>query len=315
MKMRKKLTDYILIGLLIINLIMLFIFRLNDTFKDIQMIHLYILFIIIFLVIPLHDYIKRGSLKNKLVVLLFIVRFGVGIIFSATSYQIFFTNNYNLKYTYWMWIICFIFAILISYFESLINDYQKRKSLEKRFNKLYIGGRILLIILLMCLPGETIGKEFIQSQKQLILNDIKIPESISIYKYDITKHDVNSYINSSIAINNPNDLRKITKELESARIVNITSTDLLNYERMREDNQCYYNLIFNYGDSKDEKIDLKNGYIYCLQVTANGNVVIKNINSYDRIIFGEQYYQETYPITLSKEIVNLIFVYINKISN
>ncbi|MGB8453205.1 MAG: hypothetical protein WCD89_12860 [Anaerocolumna sp.] len=309
---KKTLTDYILLGLFIINLIVLFTFYVYNAFQDIQIIDLYVMFIIAFIVIPLKDYFKRGILKNKFVILSLIIRFGVGLIFSVTSYQVFLSNNYNLKYTYWIWFICFVSAILIFYFKSLSNDYKKRKLLEKQHNRIHIAGRILLLVLFICFLGYKSGRDFIQPQRQLILKDIKIPESISIYKHDATKQDIKPYLNSLITINDPDDLRVITKEFEAVRIVNITSTDRINYERMRADNLCYYNMIFDYGDIKGEKLELKNGYVNCLEVTGNGNAAITYMNRYNGLIFGEQYYREIYPINISKKIADLIFVYINK---
>ncbi|WMJ89486.1 hypothetical protein [Anaerocolumna sp. MB42-C2] len=311
----KKITGYLLTGLLIINLLVLIVLPKYNPYENIRIIDLYVMFIIVFLAIPLYDYIKRGILNNSLIILTLIIRFGIDIIFSVTSYQIFLSNNFHLKYTYWIWFICFIFVMLIIFLESLINDYRKRKASGKQYNNLYIMGITLLIVLLVSFPITDVGTRLTQPQTQLFIKDMKMPESIEIHRMDTSKHDLNSYLNSSITITDPKDLRNIAKELKSARIVNITSTDLLNYERMRDKNRYSYIMIFSYKNINGNAENSKNGYIECMEVIDNGTVAIKNTNSFKRLFWGDQYYQEIYPVNLSEEVIDLFLGYINKFDN
>ena len=78
---------------------------------------------------------------------------------------------------------------------------------------------------------------------------------------------------------------------------------------MREDNLPYYMLMLNYKASDSWTNVLEDGYIDYIAVTSNGNTIIEEMKTRDRLILESDHYIEHFPISLSKDTMDMLFEY------
>jgi hypothetical protein len=156
-----------------------------------------------------------------------------------------------------------------------------------------------------------VSNSYFHPVKQVVLENLKLPKSIIIYEND-SKYESNGNlgIREKGEINSADDIKLLIKALQSVKIENITSTELLNYEKMTGDNPPVYRLAFRYDAAGDEEELLENGYIDYIAITADKRAVIEEWRERDFYILLGQFYNAIYPITLSDEAVNRIFSYI-----
>ncbi len=308
----KNLADYIMIGILITNIILTFIFKAFNPPKAIQFINISTVFLIISIASPTNDYIKKGILRDKLVILSLIIKGALFTIFTISLYKVLLSTNYNLKYAYWVALISFLFMAAIFITELLIQNYKKRKQTGKKHNVLYIALSITVIVLIKGFAILSLIDSINYPQKSIVIEQVKVPQYISIYKYgddEGRRGSLNSILNSSIKITDLEFIKKIVSDIQPGRIENITSTELFNYQRMRDDNSPYYLIMFGYEDIFNENDGIENGYFTRLAITSNGYVAMEISNSKKGLLYNK-YYDEVYPIRLSKDTIDMIFRYI-----
>ncbi|WP_132249938.1 hypothetical protein [Natranaerovirga pectinivora] len=151
-------------------------------------------------------------------------------------------------------------------------------------------------------------------KNHIVIEDVKLPVSISLYKNiresKLEQDKINSILNNEIQIQS-SDIEKITKELITSlkikRLQNLTGIGYLNYLRLISDVQ-YYRMSFS-TPSLNENHILENGYIDQLFITLDRQVYIIEYRS-RKGLFSNNYY--VYPITLSDEVLDLIFSYIDE---
>jgi hypothetical protein len=195
--------------------------------------------------------------------------------------------------------------------EKLVNSYRERKLNEKKYNNLYILGDLLITIFIISILVYELILFCMRPSSNIFIDSVKVPEYISIRKHYANGSGKNSVnLNTNIKIKSPEDLKKITMELNSIMIKNITSTDFLNYERMRSDNSPYYMMSFHYENSNNQENRLENGYIDRIIVTSNKNIAIEQLNK-DDFNLDRKYYYDIFPINFSEETINIIFTYLN----
>ncbi|WP_313757308.1 hypothetical protein [Tissierella sp.] len=304
----KKNLAYYILG---INLILFFIFGLIEAPLLVQYINISIVLFVQFIVIPINEYRKVDILKNKSVISILTIRIGLIVVFNVCLYKIFLSNNYNLKYTYWVCFGTFSLIILVLLIEKLVNSYRERKLNEKKYNNLYILGNLLITIFIISILVYELILFRMRPSRNIFIDSVKVPEYISIHKYYANGSGKNSVnLNTNIKIKSPEDLKKITMGLNSIMIKNIISTDFLNYERMRSDNSPYYMMSFHYENSNNQENRLENGYIDRIIITSNKNIAIEQLNK-DDFHLDRKYYYDIFPINFSEETINVIFTYLN----
>lgn len=291
---KNKIVDYIII----INIILFFLFILIDVPRMVEFINIYMFIFLQFLLLPINEYIKSETSKSKLNGFVLMIKIILITIISICLYRIVLSDDYNLKYTYWLFIGSFILKIIIKVVESLIEEYNTRIRDEKKYNILNLMGKLLLAIFLISIPTYGFIVKYMQPSKYIFLNNVKTPDYIEIHEYD-SKASKNNRIESL------EDINKIIKELNSIEIRNIRFTELLNYEKMKNINKPNYIMTFNYEEISSKERILENGYISYILVTSNGSMAIERINWKGR----SNMYIETFPIKVSKETADMIYKY------
>lgn len=302
----KSLVDYILNGLLVLNIILLLSFGKLMDFRLLHFINLCFIFLNLSIAFPMNDYIKKGVLKSKLQSL--ILRTGICIVYIIFLYQVFFSRNYHLKYTY---IICFALSLLLFYVSILdtsIKEYKRRTLFKKRFNRLYQVASIVISILISVIPIYIIAQSVMVPQNQIELNDIKASERITIYKYASDEDSMD--LNSHIEIKTPEDIQMIIDDLKTTQVSSLSYVDILNYEKMKSDNYPYYLLMLEDNFIIKDKNNQTNNSIYYIVITTNQNVVIERSYINDKL-FMKNRPNDIYPVNFSKKTLDMIFSYIN----
>jgi hypothetical protein len=262
------------------------------------------------LIDQLNGHIKKGDIRKRTVILSLAMRGILITLLAASMYRILYSKDYNLKYTYWIALVAFATIVITLPIGALIKDYKKRKSEGKKRNILFIIVSVLFISLWPCFIAYNIAVKYAYPERQIVLDNLKVPESITIYRYDRESNLFNPNFYSKINITEEDNINKIIKNLQSTKIESFTGTSLINYSRMRCDNLPYYMLMFHYTGSDSWDNVLEDGYIDYVVVTTNRNTTIEETKKRSRLIFGVDIYNEIFPISLSQETVDMIFEYI-----
>jgi len=272
----------------------------------------------ILMIIPLATSINShsidGTIKSKRTIQWLTVKSSLIIIATFCFYEIVFTKNYNLKYTYWVGLITTYISLIIFLLESIKSKYEERKLLGKKHNKLYFYCNLIIYIGLIHLCGFILVQSYILPQKKLVLDNFKVPNRIIIYKYNDDKYYANFFeemIDKEAEINDSNEINKIITELKSLTVKNLTSTNLANYERMKHDSNPYYKIVFGYDNVKSEDRNLENGYINTINMSSSKNITISELKYRKGSFISNPFSNEVYPISFSKEIIEKIFTYKN----
>lgn len=305
----KNLADRIIMGIYIVNMITITLGVFIDVSAIFLFINIIILFSMVYVLEPLNKYIKKGILKNKAIILAISSRMILMLIFAISLYKILLSNNYNLKYTYFICLVSFILLIISKMAEGLINDYSRRKIEGKKYNIIFLIVSIFLGIMILTIIVYFITRSYSYPSRRIVLDDVKIPEYISVYKYDYESGKTSIGISEKNKIDSFEDLNKIMSELNSIEIESVTSTDLLNYYRKISNQDPYYVLIPSYKDVSFKENTLEDGYIDIISIRSDGDMVIESIKLKDNRILGNRYYKEVYPINLSQETKDILSKY------
>ena len=306
-----KKFDNILTSVLVVNLILIIMSEPLYLPNIVQFINYCMAFLISFIVMPINEYMKKGILKDKSVISRLIIRVSIILIFILSFYKILLSKNYSLRCIYWICLGSSALMILSIFIEVLTKNYRERKSSGKRYNKLYTIGYFLIVVLIGSIQVYSLISYYTYPPRHLSLDNIKIPEKIVIYEDDTNKSKESPIdFGRKTEITSLEDLEKITGELKSIGIESIRSTDLLNYERMRDDNYPHYSMLFDYGDLNSRKNRLEDGYIDSIILTSNGNISIRQLSNKENLIFGRKFYNEVFPISLSEETLDIIATYL-----
>lgn len=304
-------AEYIMLAIVVICLIIEIVSRITGYFGMISFISLCVIFMVIAIVSPVDNYFKKGIINNKSTIIIIFLRLVLVVMLVISWYKILLTKNYNLKYTYWAAIISISSIMIIYFIELLISDYRNKKANNKRYYKLNTIGSTLLVFLISSFYLFNLIQSFSRPKHHVVVNALKVPEKISVYKFSKNEFRRESVSVKPISeITSPEDIKKITKELEATSVGNITSIDLINYERMKSDNYPYYIMRFDYDNTNGFITKLENGYIEEMMVTSNRNVAIEELISKEGLALFNKYYYDIYPVGLSKETLDMIFNYL-----
>ncbi|TCK98057.1 hypothetical protein EDC19_0474 [Natranaerovirga hydrolytica] len=301
----RKIFDNVLHCVLIINIIFTFLYGMIKYNEIILFLNICSLFIIGFVILTPNNRFNIVTLVKCIFILLCV----------SSLYIIMFSKNYELKNTYWVVGISFISLFVINKAETISQEYRDNKLKEKKSRRKKLLKQLLGVLIIGLYISIFVNK-FVYPQRQIIIEDIKVPESIALYKdrkdFKLEPNEIISFLNSSIKIQ-PNDIEKITSELkvllETKQLENITGTDFFNYLR-RIDNVQHYRMSFHNPLLDDEERILEKGYINQIIITHDRQVYIIENKSKPGLLF-RNYYQEIYPVILSEEIVDLVLGYID----
>lgn len=303
MEIKKKLVDYITLGLFI-TCIIIYILKIHNI---VGIINSYILIMFGFLGVSLLDMDKNKFIKNKRILISLSIKVVISVFFTISYFRIFVTQDYQLRNTYWVFLISIFIIINTFIFEKLRSLYYRRVMSGKKLNKLCIGIIVVIYIMVFLYNLMNLMPDIIQKEKRYTLHDLRTPEYITIYREGDNLNNFPLY-----TIDNKDDINKFIKDLQEKAITNITLTDLFNYERMQENNRPNFRLFFSYKDTYDEESGLENGFITELNLTANGKVVLMNKVGLEKLFSIRDYYFETYPVSLSKETLEMFDSYIKR---
>lgn len=295
-------------------LIIVLIYLLESFTNSIIALHVFILICTIYsflgIILPGREYFRRDCLKDRKVTLMFFIRRIPDVVLLVCGYEILLSKNYSLKYTYWIGAVLTIYLMLKLASHSIIEGYKEDKSNNRKHFWLFRTGAAVLWFLFLGFQFHIIMRPIIQPQHEIVLDNLKVPERIMIYKYENNKtHSMSPFTPPISEISSPEHQEKIIKALRDTRVENITLTDLINHYRMRNDNSPYYILELEYSRSSTSR-KLEDGYVESIMITSNKQVVIKQ-SATREVLFGTKRYYEIYPVDISEDIMDMIFKYID----
>lgn len=257
---------------------------------------------------PLRSLLNKDKTPNFLTNLINAIRIILSVAIIISFYRILLTKNYSLKYSYFVIGISFITNLIMSFIEDIIKRYKSRKSEGKKIDETFIFGYLILGMIVFTILYYSITGILNFEQKEIILDDLKIPDYIDIYEYN---KDIDEMYSDKIEVNNTILIKEIFDQLNNEEINSLRLTDYYNYKRMVNDNKPYYMLYCRYDDKTNNKDKiLENGYIYRFELTSKGYLVIREFNSESNKIFFIPDY-DVYRVKLSQETINKILNYID----
>lgn len=311
-KGKKNLTKKILDIVLMINAISVVILCIFKTGEKIILVNAWILFILAPVILYISSYVKQRKVKNKSIVLILAVKIALVTLASACFYLIVFSKNYNLKYTYWVGFISTCLLVFNSFYEGCKDNIQKRISMGKKNNKLYLFSYLLIIFTIVSFLVYIVINNYMRPSKKVVLDTIKTPNTVSVYKFSNNKNTPELPLKYQSETTAMEIMKEVSKELQSSSLKNLTGTEIFNYEKMKADQQPYYKIFFSYNENMFKEGRLEEGYLDEILITSDNNVVILDSKLKKAFIFGEHHYTDIYPISLSKETIEKILLIINR---
>lgn len=305
MKYRSIKAEIVLICILLVNVFILFINKYN-LLSILSFFNLCFIYFIFYIILPFMKHIKKGQFNTKSIRTFSILRILTGTAIYFTLYQIYFSKDYTLKYTYYILFMALFLSFFIHILDLLADINWNQKNGRGRNNILPAMNLIIITALFLLFCNDIFTYVSIPKSSHDLKN-IKVPESITVYKNVGSKVLVNGVDDgSNVVIDNPADVQTIINDLNSHFVKTFTAENRLNYIRMKDANQPTYTLVFNY----DDKGSLENNYLPSMEITANRFSVIADNSSKSHVLYGTFEYADFYPVSLSDDTLILIFNYI-----
>jgi cytochrome c biogenesis factor len=311
-KGKKNLVDKIVDIVIIINAISVIIFGIFRIGEKIILVNFWILFILAPVVLYINSYLSQRKVKDKSIVLLLAVKIALVLLPSVCFYLIVFSKNYNLKYTYWVGFISTCPLVFSSFYEGCKDKIQKRISREKKNNKLYLFGYLLITFTIVSFLVYIVINNYMRPSKEVVLDTIKTPNTVSVYKFSNNKNAPESPLKYQSETTATEIMKEVSTELQSISLKNLAGTEIFNYEKMKADQQLYYRIFFSYNENMFKEGSLEEGYLDEILITSDNNVVILDSKLKKAFILGEHHYTDIYPINLSKETIDKILLIIDR---
>lgn len=309
-----KARDSFLKGISIINVIIAasFVFA-NVRFKYV-IVNVFLLFLLELILRPLNIDFSKNKLNQSDTIKRYILKAILLIIFSISTYIIFWTKNYSLKYTYVFAFLSTLIMLLWSNYYEMKSRHKNRKEEGKKRNKLYIFAWFIIPSIIVVLFSFSVIKDTFRPEKSLVIENLKTPKSISISKERIVDSndidDIIEHISEMRDIESQELIEDIIEELDSERSKNLQGAEILNYKNMKSDYSDQYLLTFNYGDVYGSDAKIEEGYIERIRITSEKEVFLEDTTIVESILLFDRVIEDDYPIDISEDILSEIMSYI-----
>ena len=306
--------DSFLKGISIINVIIAvsFVFA-NVRFKYI-IINVFLLFLIETILRPLNVDFSKNKLNQSDIIKRYILKAILLIIFSISTYIIFWTKNYSLKYTYLLAFLSALILLLYSHYYELKRKYKSRMEEDRGRSKRRILLSFIFPTMVVILFSYSVIKDTFRPEKSLVIENIKTPESISISKERIVDSwntdDIIDHISEIRNIGSEELINGIIEELDSERIENLQGAEILNYENMKSDYSDQYLLTFNYNQVYGSDLKIEKGYIESIRITSEKEVFLEETTFKDSVFGVFKTLEDDYHIDISEELLDEVILYI-----
>lgn len=284
----------------------------TEGFNYFGLLNIFSEFFILFVALFLCDQWDNIRLKNKRIILSLIIRIVLSILILFSSIEIYLTDNYNLKYTYWIFYVSILSLLVIATVDIMVDKCKKVKENNEKFKGLKILGASLFYVFVICSLSYSLGKDFIIPQRVIAIEEFPKIQSLNIYEFStdiLGRHDIN--LNEYASITDQEDIEKIRIELSQMQLKNITLTDVKNYKKMKRVHKpCYYIDIIFKNDTQIKNI-FGDSDILQIAITSNHEMALENIIFKDGFTYFKNDIKEIYPITISESTLNTILKYIN----
>lgn len=306
--------DSFLKGISIINVIIAvsFVFA-NVRFKYI-IINVFLLFLIETILRPLNVDFSKNKLNQSDIIKRYILKAILLIIFSISTYIIFWTKNYSLKYTYLLAFLSALILLLYSHYYELKRKYKSRMEEDRGRSKRRILLSFIFPTMVVILFSYSVIKDTFRPEKSLVIENIKTPESISISKERIVDSwntdDIIDHISEIRNIGSEELINGIIEELDSERIENLQGAEILNYENMKSDYSDQYLLTFNYNQVYGSDLKIEKGYIESIRITSEKEVFLEETTFRDSVFGVFKTLEDDYHIDISEELLDEVILYI-----
>jgi hypothetical protein len=304
----KNKMDYILTGLMFISIVLIVLSHISDML-GLLFLGIVMIFVIKDIASPLNKVYKDGGFDNKLVRGIFFIRASVVIAFTISLYLILLSKRYNLKYSYWVCFLSLILLILFSFLQGFWHRYIDRRVKGKKQNDLYFIGSLLMVIALTSVQYLELKPIFITESKQINLEQMKAPNSITIYQHN--RWNSGFVLNNQITIDKTDDINMILSDLSGRTLKSLTSIESLNYQRLKAKNTPYYNLFFDFEDNVSNENIFNNNIVF-LVVTSNEIAAIEVLQIGKTSFFNKDI-RYIYSVTLSEETYHMLSTYFNEL--
>ncbi|MDT8717673.1 hypothetical protein IAI10_13460 [Clostridium sp. 19966] len=208
------LKDYTVNILMIIFIVLAITFIFYGSFDFFIIIGIFALIEIRELTLSVKAYKKKGIIWSAKAILTAFIRMTLIILLLMSWYEISFSRNYNLKYTYWIAFLLIILESIIFTLRNSINSYKERGTSNKKYNLIYSIGISVLWTLFIVFQAYGLMQAYFQPKHQIALDNLKIPQSISIYSYEKHEKYNNPFADPAAQITSQEDIEKIIKEME-----------------------------------------------------------------------------------------------------
>ncbi len=295
---------HLILPVLIANMLLEFTF---EGTSYISVVLLIALSLTLALVLPVRNYLKKGSIKGSLAIFQLTVNTMLALLFITSICIISFSNSYSLKYSFWIALISLNLILYIYFLTHLIKNYKENAYIAKRISRFDIAFALFWALLVPCVEGYNLVKPYMHPQRQVEIYNLKTPVKMTIYRYGDNTQGVSSQIGE---ISSADDINKIIEELNLIKTKHLVSTELMNYERNKRKKSPYYYIVFNYGDKGGVSTKIEEGYIFYIVVTSNRNAAIEELVDKKTIFNNSKSYFEVYPVKLSDKTIDMIFSHI-----
>lgn len=246
-----------------------------------------IVFVSIFIIMPLHSFIKTVRDKEGLflgkklylgikVATTFLIIIGLyGTVY--LSYDEF--ENYHWLLS--LGLLFFIYSIFEGTFSKLMERIKENNNKSKSISN-YLGPLLLCILGLAMTLQPFLG--FYRVNKQVSLSNLKEPYEIIVMSINQKSNAYNKDITTEkLGVITDKDLiKKFHNETKKLEVKNINFFNIFNYLIMKEKADSYYRLVFIYKSENGSKMlpwrnrKLCDGYIHEIILFPNDRVVVEN---------------------------------------
>jgi hypothetical protein len=185
---KNNILDSIILGLYIISAILFFLSYAKERPGAYLFFALVIGSTTMEVITPLNTYIKNSILQEKTTLIKLLLRIYIITLFVISLYFLLVSEQYNLKYSYWICFFCILVFFFHTLFKGILNLNKKRKVRGENFISLSFVGNILAVIFMFVFSSYQLARVFITPQNEMYINQIVAPESVNIWENGIAEN-------------------------------------------------------------------------------------------------------------------------------